>query len=68
MSGEIYSSYEMRLRAARAVCDGMPVGQVAQAYGVDRATLFRWVTRYKTEGDDGLKRRPGSFMDSQLDA
>jgi len=34
--------------------------QVAAAYSVHRATLFRWLHRYATEGGRGLDRRPGS--------
>ena len=60
MGEEHYSNYEIRLRAVKAACDGMPVGQVARAYGTHRTTVFRWMTRYGTEGTDGLQRRPGS--------
>ena len=60
MGEEHYSSYAIRLRAVRAVRDGMPVGQVARAYGTHRTTVFRWMTRYDAEGADGLQRRPGS--------
>jgi transposase len=55
-----YSSYEVRLRAVNAVSDGMPVGEVARAYGTHRTTVFRWVARYDEDGEDGLLRRPGS--------
>ena len=60
MDEEHYSSYEIRFRAVGAVYDGMPVGQVARAYGTHRTTVFRWMTRYNAEGTDGLQRRPGS--------
>jgi transposase len=50
----------MRARAVAAVAGGLPVGQVAQAYRVNRTTLFRWVQRCAAEGGRGLKRRPGS--------
>ena len=55
-----YSSYEVRIRAVRAVRGGIPVGEVARAYGTHRTTVFRWMTRYDADGEDGLKRRPGS--------
>jgi transposase len=55
-----YSSYEVRLRAVGAVLDGMPVGEVARAYGTRRTTVFRWMTRYEADGEDGLVRTPGS--------
>ena len=34
--------------------------EVAEAYRIDRTTLFRWVTRYRVGGSKGLQRRPGS--------
>ncbi len=43
-----------------AVERGQLVGQVADAYGVNRTTLFRWLRRYITEGNRGLVRRVGS--------
>lgn len=60
MSEGPYSSYEMRCRAVQAVHDGMPVGEVARAYGTHRTTVFRWMTRYDADGVDGLQRKPGS--------
>jgi transposase len=50
----------MRSRAVLAVESGQPVGQVANAYRVNRTTLFRWVRRFAAEGKRGLERRPGS--------
>lgn len=60
MDEGLYSSYEIRCRAVRAVCDGMPVGEVARAYGTHRTTVFRWMMRYDANGADGLQRKPGS--------
>lgn len=60
MSQGRYSTLDMRSRAVQAVERGQPVGQVAEAYGVNRATLFRWVRRYTLAGMRGLERRPGS--------
>ena len=51
---------EMRSRAVSAVERGQPIGQVAEAYGVCRTTLFRWLCRFTNEGHDGLERRGGS--------
>jgi transposase len=50
----------MRSRAVLAVERGQAVGQVAEAYGVDRTTVFRWVRRFTREGTQGLERRSGS--------
>src|ERR1700757_4505802 len=53
------STYDVRVRAVRAVVeDGLPVTEVAQAYGADRSTLHRWLARFYTNGDEGLVRRP----------
>jgi len=60
MSHGQYSSLELRERAVRAVLQGQPVGQVADAYEVDRTTLYRWVRRHDEHGEQGLQRRPGS--------
>jgi len=50
----------MRSRAVVAVERGQPVGQVAEAYGVNRTTLFRWLRRFNIDGQHGLQRRVGS--------
>ena len=39
---------------------GLPVGQVADTFNVDRTTLFRWLRRFRTNGKDGLQRQIGS--------
>lgn len=33
---------------------------VADAFAVDRTTLYRWLQKYDTQGNDGLQRRSGS--------
>jgi len=57
-----YSTYEVRVRAVRAVVEGgMTVVDVAKAYHTHRATLHRWLSRYHEEGGArGLVRRPVS--------
>jgi len=60
MSQGRYSTLEMRERAVRSVLQGQAHGQVAEAYGVDRTTLYRWVCRYQAHGDRGLLRKTGS--------
>ena len=57
---EGYSTYELRVRAIDALIRGVPVGEVATAFGVDRTTVFRWHQRYEVEGTAGLERSPGS--------
>jgi hypothetical protein len=39
-----YSTFDIRVRAVKAVLRGLPLGDVAEAYGVHRTTLFRRVT------------------------
>mgnify|MGYP003575779889 CR=1 FL=1 len=60
MSHGRYSTFELRDRAVRAVLKGQPLGQVADAFGVDRTTLYRWVRRHTEDGEQGLQRKPGS--------
>jgi len=61
MSQGGYSTYDVRIRAVEAVVlRGFAIGDMAEAYGTDRTTLFRWIQRYREQGDDGLERRPGS--------
>lgn len=56
-----YSTYDIRVRAVEAVRQGMAVTKVAQAYQVNRATVYRWATRYQQQGGTkGLQRRPVS--------
>jgi transposase len=38
----------------------MGIGLVAQAFGIDRSTIFRWLQRYDVNGKEGLQRRLGS--------
>jgi transposase len=60
MSQGRYSTIAIRQRSVRAVLRGQPIGRVAEAYGVDRTTLFRWFCRFREDGVPGLQRRPGS--------
>jgi transposase len=48
------------LRAVEAVERGITRSQVANAYGIDRSTLYRWLVNYHQEGIDGLYRNEGS--------
>src|SRR4029078_5111457 len=55
-----YSPLEVRCRAVHAVLEqGLSVTDVAQAYGTDRSTIHRWLSRFDSEGDTGLLRQPG---------
>lgn len=60
MDGAAYSTYEIRERAVHAVLDeALPVTVVARAFGTDRSTIHRWVSRYHLAGgEQGLLRKP----------
>jgi transposase len=61
MSDGIYSTYDIRVRAIHAVREErLPVTVVAKAYGTDRSTVHRWLSRFDTQGDAGLVRLPVS--------
>ena len=68
MDGKAYSTFEVRIRAVQAVVDqGLPVKTVALAYGTDRSTIHRWITRYESAGGaQGLIRSPVSGRPRKL--
>lgn len=68
MATDGYSTYDVRVRAVDAVCRGMPLCDVAAAFGVERTTVFRWMRRHRQEGEGGLLRRPGSGRPRKLQA
>ena len=45
---------------ARIVRDGWPVGRVARAFHVSERTVFKWLARYRREGERGLWDRPAT--------
>jgi len=55
-----YSTIEIRRGAVEAVRGGLPIGQVAESYHVDRVTVYRWLKRFEKAGESGLLRRAGS--------
>lgn len=40
---------------------------IASAYGIHRATVFRWINSYRERGESGLLRRPGSGRPRKLE-
>jgi transposase len=67
MCGAIHSTYDLRLRAVRAVCeDHLPVTVVAEAYGADRTTVHRWISRFQGNGALGLLRKQGNGRPRKL--
>lgn len=69
MSGTTtYSTFDVRVRAVRAVLDeNMPVTVVAQAYGTNRSTIHRWISRCHEDGESGLVRRAVSGRPRKLE-
>src|SRR4051794_25606096 len=62
-----YSTYELRSRAIQALESGLSLLDVAQAYGINRTTLYRWKVRHdQAGGPQGLLRRPGSGRPRKL--
>lgn len=61
-----YSTIEIRRGAVEAVRGGLPVGQVAESYHVDRVTVYRWLKRFEKGGESGLLRCPGSGRPRKL--
>ena len=62
-----YSTFELRVRAVDAVSRGLPLGDIADAFGIHRTTLFRWASRHHENGVSGLKRREVSGRPRLLD-
>jgi transposase len=61
MGEATYSTFDVRLRAVHAVLEErLPVTTVSRAYGTDRCTIHRWVSRFRQQGQSGLLRRPVS--------
>jgi len=51
------NEYGRQLLATRVIEDGWTVSTAAEAQGVSRATGYKWVRRYRTEGLPGLADR-----------
>lgn len=61
MYGTNASSFDTRLRAIKSIQKGIAASQVADVLGVHKATLYRWIEKYKnSNGPKGLLRRKGS--------
>jgi len=55
------------MRAVGAVVDGgLTVTEVAQAYGTDRSTIHRWLTRFASDSEHGLERKAVSGRPRKL--
>jgi transposase InsO family protein len=52
--------YARRLLIARVVDQGRPVAHVAAELGCSRATGYKWLARWRAEGEAGLADRPST--------
>ncbi len=57
----------VRERAIEAVQNGIPKSTVAEAYGVSRLTIYRWLQRFDDGGTEGLERKAGSGRPRKLE-
>jgi transposase len=60
MSEQVYSTYEVRIRAIEAVHRGLSRQQVSSAFGVNRTTLYCCLEKFEQGGCDSLLRQEGS--------
>lgn len=68
MDGLPYSTFDVRVRAVRAVLTGTSITTVARAYHCDRTTIHRWLRRFHETGSEGrLERRPVSGRPRKLE-
>lgn len=51
------SVFSRQLLVARVLVQGWPAAHVAEQLGISRATAYKWVRRYRAEGEDGLLDR-----------
>ena len=49
--------YSRQALAERVVVEGWPAAEVARHFQVSRSTAYKWVRRYRTEGEAGLADR-----------
>jgi transposase len=67
MSKGLHVTKDIRQRAVAAVRSGMTRQAVAQAFGVERTTLYRWIQRHASDGTCGLTRKTGSGRPRKLE-
>ena len=69
MSNAIYSTYEIRANAVKSILNNNHVSLIAKAYNVHRATVYRWLQKYKKKRDfNDLVRKPVSGRPRKLTA
>jgi len=68
MSESTSSSHDIRVRALESFRKGISAINIAKVFQVHRATVHRWIARYKDEGDSGLVRKPVSGRPRKLES
>ena len=53
------ASMRDKYRALLWILQGEKRCEVAKRLGIDEVTLYHWITRYNTDGETGLTRKPG---------
>lgn len=48
----------LRLRAVRAVLDGMGPVEVARTFGITRQAVHKWMQAHRRDGIDALRAKP----------
>jgi len=66
MSNGVQFSSKVRECATTAVLDGMSIVNTATAFGVDRKTVSRWVSKFQNGGSEALQRKTGSGRPRKL--
>jgi transposase len=56
----------MRMQAIKAVQGGQSATEVAKAYGINRQTIYRWMSNYLSGGQNALLAKPISGRPSKL--
>lgn len=56
----------MRLRAVKAIRNGQSATEVAKAYGVNRRTVYGWMAKYLSGGQQALMAKPIPGRPSKL--
>jgi len=50
--------HTVRMQALKAIERGQAVAKVAKTFGVAERTLYRWLSRFASDGQQGLKNQP----------
>lgn len=56
----------LRMQAIKAVRQGRPVAEVAETFGVNERSLYRWLARFADGGQQGLQSKPKSGRPAKL--